>query len=93
MPCLAARSWSWCDRLRALLSQALVAYRRHPGALHAARVTDAALAILADAGLSKPEARRLSRVLLAYTAGSAALVLDQTEFEDGLNRLLDGLAS
>jgi AcrR family transcriptional regulator len=86
-------SWSWRDRLRALLSQALVAYRRHPGALHAVRVTDAALAILADAGLSASEARRLSRVLLAYAAGSAALMLTAAEFEYGLNRLLDGLAA
>ena len=86
-------SGSWRDRLRALLSQALGLYRRHPGALQSTRVTDTAVAILAGAGLSASEAQRLSRLLLAYTAGSASLALEQAEFEDGLSRLLEGVAS
>ena len=87
------KSAHWGDQLRALLSQALVLYRRHPGALQSTRVTDAALSILADAGLSRSEARRLSRALLAYTAGGATLGLERSEFEYGLTRLLDGLAA
>jgi AcrR family transcriptional regulator len=82
-------SLSWRDQLGALLEQALLLYRRHPGALQAAWLREAAVGVLADGGIPTPEARRLARLLLAYTAGSAALTLDETEFEDGLNRLLD----
>jgi AcrR family transcriptional regulator len=87
------QSRSWDHRLRTLLWQALGLYRRHPGALQSIRVSDAAVAILAEAGLPAAEARRLSRMLLAYTAGSAVLALERTEFEDGLTRLLHGLAA
>jgi hypothetical protein len=54
-------------------------------------VRDDAVATLAEAGFSRAEAERAWGALLAYTAGAASFEVSATEFEYGLERLLDGL--
>ena len=89
----------WRRRLTELLSQARAAFERHPGGARlrldataatpaAAAVRETGLEILAGAGFEPAEAESAWGALLAYTAGAATLGSD---FEYGLERLLDGL--
>lgn len=67
---------------------------RFPGALETegmTRLTSAGVAILEDAGLPPAEAASAWQALFGYTFGVAGLGGDDTEFERGLELMLDGL--
>jgi AcrR family transcriptional regulator len=93
-----ARSGSWRDRMRELLTQAWVILERHPGTLRpqdegpaVGRVREAGGTILRDAGFHREEAQSAWEALLLYTAGAAAFAASAEQFQYGLDRLLDGL--
>jgi TetR/AcrR family transcriptional regulator, tetracycline repressor protein len=83
---------SWRDRLRALLKGAHEAMAHEPGGIggslarafltpEALRLTESALTILLDAGLSRREAASAWRSLWSYTYGSATFQLAPTPDE------------
>jgi AcrR family transcriptional regulator len=95
----------WRERLRALLDEVRGALADPLGGrLHRAsdglRLSEAGLAILADAGLEEETAASAWRALWSYTLGfvtstpaepSGASSADDAEFDRGLELLLDGL--
>lgn len=80
---LPPREGSWRAQLRALLGDACRVLRKYPAGVQvrarrpilsagALRTTDAAMGIMAEAGLDKGEAARAWRVLFIYTFGFVA---------------------
>jgi AcrR family transcriptional regulator len=116
---LPSRRGSWRAQMKQLLESARARLASDPGGLAgrlprtffepgALKLSDAALAILTDAGFSQREAASAWRALWSYTFGFATFpavapprwsgpleeaFADAAEFERGLERLLDGLAA
>lgn len=98
---------AWRERISALLAQTRAALEGHPAGAQlrlegdgagapgssGRRVSDAAIAILIDAGLGPAEASRAWRALLSYARGCALAVPPATDaqFAYGLGCLLDGI--
>lgn len=90
---------TWRNQMRALLGETRRALADDPGALSsrprraiaAPRLSEAGLAILVRAGFGDSDAESAWRALLSYTFGSALTGSDDTDFERGLDALLDGL--
>jgi AcrR family transcriptional regulator len=100
---LGAASGSWRDRIRALLGQARAALGEHPAGLRARftramltpgalRLSDAGLAILADAGFDPDEAARAWRALCGYALGFTAFD-DEAPAADAARRARAAIAA
>ena len=89
------------DRLRALASEVRAALARQPqglrrrtlGSVGVQRVNESATAVLSEGGASAVEATAAWQAVLAYVIGSIELDADDTDFDDGLERVLRGTIS
>jgi TetR/AcrR family tetracycline transcriptional repressor len=99
------RSLPWRDRVLALASELRAELLAHPGAVqlmlgiplngpNARAVGETLLSILADAGLTPPDAANAAYLINVHILGSVAFQATETSrFHWGLDRLLDGLAA
>jgi TetR/AcrR family transcriptional regulator, tetracycline repressor protein len=100
-------SLPWRDRVQALALELRAELLAHPGAVHlmlgnplngpnAQAVSDTLLSILADAGLAPQDATNAAHLINVHILGSVAFQptgTGTTQFDWGLNRLLDGLTT